>query len=51
MKTFYESILKDLSEQHINKHVYPPPQQAEIELTEYFKEKTDRLYRTYKNIA
>ena len=51
MTTLYESILKDLSEQHINTNVYPTPQQAELELKAYSKEKTDWLYRTYKNIA
>ena len=34
MTTLYESILKDLSEQHINKNVYPTPQQAELKLKE-----------------
>ena len=47
MTTLYESILKDLSEQHINKNVYPTPQQAELKLKAYSKEKTDWLYRTY----
>ena len=51
MTTLYESILKDLSEQHINKNVYPTPQQAELKLKAYSKEKIDWLYRTYKNIA
>ena len=49
MTTLYESILKDLSEQHINKNVYPTPQQAELELKAYSKEKTDWLYRKNKN--
>ena len=51
MTTLYESILKDLSEQHINKNVYTTPQQAELKLKAYSKENTDWLYRTYKNIA
>ena len=51
MTTLYESILKDLSEQHINKNVYITPQQAELKLKAYSNEKTDWLYRTYKNIA
>ena len=51
MTTLYESILKDLAEQHINKHAYPTPKQAEMKLKTYSKEKADRLYRTYKNIA
>lgn len=41
MNTLYESILKDLSEQHINKNVYTTAEQAESKLKAYSKEKTD----------